>query len=375
MYWDKLPPQSLEGCVYRTLADRSSGAVCELLVAAGIPRAYGQVPRDACAACCLHFPPAPGLWNPVVASLIYSACRRVLNCAKPDAVERTQFLRLQEQALEQLPAADEDALPVQRGSGDLPPPAALSDLLPPARRRGRSRVRRWAVGVVCAPRRQATLGVTLDSLMRAGWNDPCLFLDGAVRIPPRFSHLAGVLREPRAGCWPNYYLALSEMLMRYPDADAYLLAEDDVLFYDAESMREYLEQMLWPGSRRCIVSLYCSSENAARKWGWRPITKPWGLGALAFVFPRRVAQELLLDPRICDYRWGHWHEEGGGMASTDIVIGKWAWRKKIRIWFPTPSLVQHIGVTSTLRHDLLAAGNRRADPWVGSVIRGQPEKR
>jgi hypothetical protein len=221
------------------------------------------------------------------------------------------------------------------------------------------------VGVVTAPRRRPTLSATVDSLIRAGWDEPCLFLDGAVRVPERFAHLPGVLREPRIGCWPNYYLALAELLMRHPDADAFLLAEDDALFCGGEPLRAYLEQMLWPDWRPCMVSLYCPSAYTARNVGWRPLSSRWTWGALAFVFPRQVAQALLLDRRVCDHRWGRWHEDDKGLANTDLVIGSWAWRNRIPIWYPTPSLVQHIGVTSTLHPDHPATGGRRADRWAG----------
>jgi hypothetical protein len=224
------------------------------------------------------------------------------------------------------------------------------------------------VGVVSSPRRRPTLGVTLESLARAGWDTPYLFLDGTVRVPERFAHLPGVLREPRVGCWPNYYLALAELLMRHPEADVYLLAEDDVLFYDAESLRDYLEQMLWPDRRPCLVSLYCSSAYSAREFGWRPLPSRWTWGSLAFVFPPRVAQDFLLDRGVCDRRWGRWQEKDGGLRNTDIVVGLWAMRQRIPIWYPTPSLVQHIGVTSTLNPHVQATGARQANRWAGSFI-------
>jgi hypothetical protein len=202
--------------------------------------------------------------------------------------------------------------------------------------------------VTSSPRRRPTLDATLDSLIRAGWLSPHLFLDGTVRVLERFAGLPGVLREPRIGSWPNYYLALAELLMRHPDADAYLMAEDDVLFYDWDSLREYLEEILWPDRRPCLVSLYCSSAYSSRDFGWHSLRTKWAVGSLAFIFPRRLAQDFLLDGAVCDHRWRQWQEADGGLADTEHIIGRWASRKRIRIWYPTPSLVQHISDTSTL---------------------------
>jgi hypothetical protein len=125
---------------------------------------------------------------------------------------------------------------------------------------------------------------------------------------------------------------------------------------------------LWPDGRPCLVSLYCSSAYSARDFGWRPLPSRWTWGALAFVFPRCLAQDFLLDRAVCNHRWGRWQERDRGLANTDLVIGRWALRRGIRTWYPTPSLVQHVGVTSTLGLGLQAVGERRADRWVGSLI-------
>ena len=373
MDWDKLPPRQIEDCRHRRVAGNGDGsAVCHLLARAGVPREDCGVPRDVCAACLRQFPPAPDCWNAVVASLIYVRSTRALASAALTPEERARLVQLRDQASVRL-AVCESAAP-EAGPQPHGPPLAhsLRELLPPPKPRGGRRVRTWAVGVVSSPRCQPTLDATVESLARAGWDAPHLFLDGTVRVSERLAHLPGVLREPRVGCWPNSYLALAELLMRHPDADAYLLAQDDVRFYGAESLREYLEQVLWPGRRRCLVSLYCPSIYSAPAFGWQSLPFPWTLGAQAFVFPRRVAQDFLLDRSVCDHRWGGWQEPNRGLTQTDVVIGLWAWRERIPVWYPTPSLVQHIGVTSTLTPNRDLTGERRADRWAGSLIAKPP---
>ena len=122
----------------------------------------------------------------------------------------------------------------------------IERLLPPPARRTGSRVRHWAVGVTTAPRPQPTLSSCLDSLLLAGWEVPRLFVDSAVTVADRFSDLPLTFRETKLGPWPNYYLALLELLMREPEADAFMLVQDDVIFDDRYNLREYLEGMLWP---------------------------------------------------------------------------------------------------------------------------------
>ena len=48
-----------------------------------------------------------------------------------------------------------------------------------------------------------------------------------------------------------------ELLMREPEADAYLLVQDDAVLADF-AVRDYLGRILWPGDRPGLVSLYCS---------------------------------------------------------------------------------------------------------------------
>lgn len=371
MFWDKLPPVHIEDCRHRCVAEPESSdgnALCNLLAQSGMPPDQCGVQRDVCSACLRQFPPAADCWNTVIASLIYARSMRALESPARAPDVRANLVQLRDESRGRLALVERAKLNVESEPSNQPMADSLWDLLPPPTPRGRPRVKAWAVGVVTSPRRQATLDITLDSLMRAGWTAPYLFLDGTVRVQERFAQLPGVLREPRIGCWPNYYLALAELLMRQPDADAYLLAEDDARFYDAEVLREYLEQMLWPARRPCIVSLYCSSAISARGFGWQPLPVRWDWGSLAFIFPPRVAQDFLLDRSVCDHRWGRWQEEGGGLAGTDIVIGAWAMRKRIPIWYAVPSLVQHVGATSTLGLELQATGARRADRWAGSFI-------
>jgi hypothetical protein len=230
-------------------------------------------------------------------------------------------------------------------------------------RRGPS-IRNWAVGVTTAPRRQATLEWTLDSLYRAGWGTPRLFVDSATAIADRFAHLPVTLREPAVGAWPNFYLGLAELLMREPEADAYLMVQDDVIFYDCEDLRAYLERSLWPAEPIGAVSLYCPTIYTQPEPGWHRHQGEWVYGALAFLFPRESAQRLIADLRVLEHRWSRWN---GGKANIDVVIGRWAVRHKRPVYYPTPSLVQHIGDTSTIWRGARALGVRKAGRFAGDL--------
>ncbi len=83
------------------------------------------------------------------------------------------------------------------------------------------------------------------------------------------------MRRPAAGAWSNYYLSLSELLLRAPAADAFLMVQDDVLFYDRQDLRAYLEATLWPTDPPGLVSLYCSAGYSREGAGWHQLDEPW----------------------------------------------------------------------------------------------------
>ena len=120
-------------------------------------------------------------------------------------------------------------------------------------------LKQWAVGMTTAPRRASTLEKSLASLALAGWNTPRLFVEPETTLPTERLSLPITQRDQPLGAFPNWYLGLTELYVRQPDADAYLMCQDDVLF--TRGLRNYLGQMLWPAANVGVISLYCPSHE------------------------------------------------------------------------------------------------------------------
>ncbi|HEX4591801.1 MAG TPA: hypothetical protein VH120_17825, partial [Gemmataceae bacterium] len=181
-------------------------------------------------------------------------------------------------------------------------------------------------------------------------------------------------RSPAVGAWPNHYLSLFELTLRRPDADAFLLLQDDAIIYDGENVREYLEESLWPAGGAPVVSLYCPEPYTAGRYGWHRLRRPWVWGAQAFVFSPEAARRYLRDRRVCQHRW---RSAAGGLTQIDVLLGWWAWWRRVPIWLPTPSLIQHVGEVSTIWLDCQTVGPRAANLFVsdrGRVKRLFPPK-
>lgn len=417
-----LPVFQPEHCKYRSDV-RGGGteelARCELLQeVSGVGASdLCRVRRDACEACCKSTPPTPNRINSVVASLLYGLTERVVavegvpgcdlgkavgirswawkNLLPVDGEENADYDKLLRRAARDCVYLGR-AVGLRSASGEetdgkvqvfecLHPehlettasqcywcrewtpeegekPALPRALTRPPQQGQGERVRQWAVGVTTSPRSVPTLGWCLDSLIRAGWSSPRLFMDAPVELAPRHRNLPVSLRETRVGAWPNFYLGLAELLMRDPEAAAFMMVQDDALFYDRQNLREILEDVLWLEGEVGAVSLYCSRVYAAEDDGWHVLEGKWFWGALAFVFPRESAKRFVTDLKVMEHRW---RRRNRGCANVDVVVGEWAARCGLKIYFPTPSLVQHIGEVSTLWPTARATGPRRANRFAG----------
>ena len=408
----KLVLPTVESCPHRwRIADSDDRAECKLLrTISGVEDGLMcEVPSEACRACCESFPPTSQQWNPVIASLLFELTQQVLDRGGVSGCSTEVAKALQDRvhsALEVEASAGQSIVPARvsgrchdlgellpsgNGSSDFQchhpahrvttpehcrlcrdwkmiQPASqflsLRKMVPIASQRCEAKIRCWGVGVLTAPRREATLEWCLDSVVRAGWTKPHLFVDGLVRIPPRYAHLPITWREQPVGAWPNYWLALAELVQSQPEAEAYLLLQDDAVLYDRGNLREYLESALWPGTEPSLVSLYCSQAYTVLQPGWHALPDRWVWGALAFVFPRELARQFLSDPGVLAHRWSGSH---GGRSQVDVLIGEWVHSRGRSIQYPCPSLVQHVGNTSSLWANANNQGFRRADWFAGDL--------
>lgn len=360
--------RTVEACPYRITKGalgEQDGAYCELLsrLIGAAARERCQVGRDVCEACADSFPPTPEDINYVIASQLFQITDDILESGNARGDDRLRALDLREWAESCLPLGYPDE--VEAAGAPLAGPSTVLTTLeltipPPATRSGPA-VREWAVGITTAPRRLPTLEFCLAALLRAGWSEPRLFVDADTDLPARFGALAKSVRETKIGAWPNYYLALAELALRQPEADAYMILQDDALLIQHPELRAYLERVLWPGDRPGIVSLYCARPYTQARAGWYALPMQWVWGALAFVFPAEAAWRFLADPEVV----GHRRNGPDGLTGIDLLIGRFAYRNDLPVYFPTPSVVQHIGHVSALWDHARVSGSRRAASVVG----------
>ena len=228
----------------------------------------------------------------------------------------------------------------------------------------------WAIGVTAAPREPVTLGRTLASLRKGGWEEAIhVFCEAGTESDWNDDTLSPLVRiercEPALGAWGNFYLALCELYLRDPDADAYFLVQDDVVF--TPGLRAYLEEKLWLNDQPAVVFLHTPSHLAPEKGtGFFPASLGWSAwGAQAMVFSNRAVRRLLSDLDVVEHR-----QKGifDGRKNVDSVIGDWCNRSGIGLWLHAPSLAEHTGGTSTLWSRADLSGKRSSADFPGEDV-------
>ncbi|MCO8122330.1 hypothetical protein NHH03_11315 [Stieleria sp. TO1_6] len=371
--------RTAQTCLYRVdvRPDGPDGsdeaATCALLrqISGVVDPDLVTVCRAACDACCESYDPTIDDLNPIVASQLYSLTEHVISLGGVDQCDVAKARRLQNWAERSLPAVapdEDDAIDlgrqVRRDYSQVNIDSIVAHL-PRPKEEVAQPVKQWMVGMTTAPRRMSTLQQSLESVIGGGWESPTLFVDGPVNLPDSAAPLQSCVRNPAVGAFPNYILSLSEMFMRDPNADAYLLVQDDAMLLSSPATRAYLESVLWPIDGPCIASLYCSAQYTQAAPGWYRFQGNWIWGAVAFVFSPEALKQVLNSRQVLEHRQ---QPDDQGLSLIDVVIGRIAQECEIPIYYPSPSLVQHIGTISTIWKTGRAVNQRRADQFLGDQI-------
>jgi hypothetical protein len=212
----------------------------------------------------------------------------------------------------------------------------------------------WSYGITTVRSRISTyLPTTLNSLRNAGFDKPLLFVDGDedCQAWKRFG-LDTTIRSRQLATAPSWILAAREIYERSPKADIYAVFQDDFIAY--KNLRQYLEQCGRPDEG--YMNLYTFPANEGffphvgktkrRVEGWR-MTSQRGLGAVALVFPRHVFRHVLTST----YMYDRSLDPNRGPRAVDGGIVSCLKGSPYREYVHNPSLVQHIGVRSSMGND------------------------
>lgn len=208
---------------------------------------------------------------------------------------------------------------------------------------------KWSYGITTVPSRMCEcFPVTLDSLRRAGFDKPIVFVDGANGGHEYFGTEI-VYRPSNVGTVANWILAILEVYLRDPHADRYAMFQDDFITY--RNLRTYLESVPYPA--KSYLNLYTFPQNqelCGPQSGFYRSNQN-GLGAVALVFDREAIISLFsgsdhLMRKPTDRTLYGTRERGRILIDGGIVesMNKAGYTEYVH----NPSLVQHIGQVSSM---------------------------
>lgn len=199
---------------------------------------------------------------------------------------------------------------------------------------------KWAYGVTTVHKRfDGLLPRTLASLSKAGFDKPRLFVDSDGDQPAWWRDYEITHRSPPIYTFGNWMLAALELTIREPNADRYIIFQDDMITYP--NLRSYLEWLPYPSKGYC--NLYTFEQNEQPAKGWY-LSNQYGRGAVALMFDNDAMRCLLrtehmsLKPKSPDR----------GKINTDGAIVEAMKGASYKEYVHNPSLVQHIGEYSTM---------------------------
>ena len=212
-----------------------------------------------------------------------------------------------------------------------------------------------AIAMTTAPRRRPTLPRALTSLRKAGFHEDVHVLSepGTFSCFPRPDDERTLVHENSStrGCFGNWRYALEQLLTR-TDARWLLIVQDDAIWSPGAADVLRGEMLSRQELRTGFLSSYVTGKDVPEEFveGWNESRVGWLFwGALAFCMKRVAAEELLRHPRFVSHQ---------GTQQVDAVVAASMLDLGLPSFVHVPSLVDHVGETSTLREDDFAAGLR-----------------
>lgn len=210
---------------------------------------------------------------------------------------------------------------------------------------------KWATAITCVPERLNDLfPQTFLSFREAGWSHPLLCIDGETdgfKWTSKFELSGITMHYPRCRTFANWDLCLRELYMRNPEADRYLICQDDAIF--VKNLRQYLERVPYIEKTYKNLYLFPANEKLAPKdgdkprVGWYP-SNQLGKGAVCLVFDRETVLTLAatryMAERPASAVRGHKSVDGGIVSALKSL--------DVKEFVHFPSLCQHMGKTSSM---------------------------
>lgn len=206
------------------------------------------------------------------------------------------------------------------------------------------------IAITTAPRPRPTLQKTIQSLRRAKFDQPIHIFAEPDSVYIANNQLTYHENDDTLGAFRNYHRALKWLLDNTDDQYIMVCQDDIALNRNARyKLEEFLREQPKKMETTGYISLYLSRHHKdlgkykgfnEHKIDWHPCF--WG--ALCYVFTRHGLKALLDNQEYKEYRRNE---------KIDCIICHCFLQMGFRMWYHSPSLVDHTGNHSTMGHRVL----------------------
>lgn len=206
------------------------------------------------------------------------------------------------------------------------------------------------IGITTAPRKIPTIVTSLDSCCNAFdkdnifiFSEPNVYINTKIKV---------IYNKEILGCWKNWCLSLYRLYDMFPKKDYYAIFQDDVIY--ARNIQNYLDKIDLPP----IFSIFKPQHYLKNNETWAEMRRGQYLWMAQTLFFRNdIAKLLVKDSSL-------WKFDGD--KQVDNRVGLFAEKHDIPVSYHVPSLCQHIGDTSSIWNNGVAAEeDRAANDFVG----------
>jgi hypothetical protein len=208
----------------------------------------------------------------------------------------------------------------------------------------------WSIGITTCKRKTSMINELVLQIVDNGWDKITIYADAGSDAEPCDSTRV-VYRDIVYGCWTNWICGLMEMYCVDVNADVYIMFEDDIEM--CMNLRPYLEHIIPSLDQLGVLSIYTPPHHAKKAKGLFCIHDEsyrggfmWGTQAV--LFTKTSLASFLSSKNVADHLRT---ETGRENKNRDSAIGMWAKQSGHRVYYHTPSLVQHADKESTIGHE------------------------
>ncbi len=201
-----------------------------------------------------------------------------------------------------------------------------------------------------APRKKETYNFAIHSLRTAGFSNKITLFMEPGSYDFKDHNLLLVKNKEKLGCFKNYDYGLN-YLLKYTKKPFIFIMQDDYIFSDKafnrlNSIMNFNIKDIGYFSPLLYIRMAEKLKIDSFTEGWKESSIGWGSWGACYIMPINSVKKMLQHPFYINHLNNYKKNE-----QIDACVSETFKQLPLKMFFHIPSLVEHIGDHSTLKHD------------------------